>query len=120
MIPVEFVDDSDGMAWGWYALPQVPSIGECVKLPGIFTAEVRSVLWEWAEVPSGAMNMKLAGLASIDRSDLKLLARVRLHRIEQRETDAGSPAGESRFCPKCGKYRPVDCHDNCIHCWSPT
>lgn len=86
MIAVQFYDDETAM--GWYAFPQVPSIGECVTLLGVFTAEVRGVLWEWAEVPRGALSMVNAGLASTSSDDQKLIARVRLHLIERRESEA--------------------------------
>lgn len=80
MIAVEFRYRKEGDAHGtagWYALPQVPAIGEGVLFDWTGqVADVVDVQWCFDIVPAGALSMVAAGLASNSRDDKKWLARV--------------------------------------------
>lgn len=78
MIPVQFMlRDGDGMfPAGWYAMPQVPAVGERVMLiGGESPLVVADVLWEMGEVPAAVVNMRDAGL-STPSGGRRMLARV--------------------------------------------
>lgn len=65
MIPVELVDVTDGVSFGWRAWPAVPRVGDVIVIPST-TAGRWAVAWvTWhpdGTIPSTVMNLTRAGI----------------------------------------------------------